>query len=406
MGIRDKIKTLQALRGILNVWEIIAVNRYKKYSAVVGAQLPYFLRLQEVLEHLYALYPGVRTELLQMREERRIDVLILTSDRGYVGDFITRTIRVVEELIEHKNDRKVKLFVAGRRGALNLLLRKESMVFEDVLTRDVNWEVVGRIKKVLIERYRRKLSDACYVVFQRPEVDTGEIVDLGDGKRKKRPLEGSPFLYAGFEEFFRLKPVSAVERGRCRPVVVRFLPPDIKKEYSKEIVLNIEAREEELLEELLELYLSFFIKEVFLEHFTSMNFARHRTISRILENMDKKLSTYKRLLNKLRQDRINTEIGDIVFSIVAAEERVFRAYKEETCTLEIDTDLEDDLVEKIKRELEKHGFTVGRVERRKLIGGFRLVLPGQVFDCSVEGFLNSLYRTRWISKRRAGSRDL
>ena len=390
MGIKEKIKTLQVLKSTLNVWEVIAVNRYKKYSSVVGAQLPYFLRLQEVLEHLYALYPGVRTELLQMREEERVDILVLTSDRGYVGDFITRTMKVMERLVEHKRDREINLFIAGRRGATSRLVRMGAVVFEDVLTRDINWEVVERIRDVLVERYRRKFSDACYVVFQRPEVEAGELIEIEERERREALLEESPFFYPKFEEVLRLKPMRAVERGRYRPIVTRFLPADVRKRYLKETILNLEAPEDEFIEELLEIYLSFFMREVFLEHFTSINFARYRTISRILENIDRKLSAYKRLVNKLRQEKITKEIEDIVFSLMATEEKTFRAYQEKTCTLEVDTDLKGELVEHLKEELEKRGFGVGKVERRRLVGGFRLLLPGKAFDLSVVGFLSSL----------------
>ncbi len=403
MGIREKIRTLQALRSTLNVWEVIAVNRYRKYSSVVGAQLPYFLRLQEVLEHLYALYPGVRTDLLQIRDEKRIDLLVLTSDRGYVGDFITRTIRFMERFMEYKRDREINLFIAGRRGASTGLVKKGAVVFEDVLTKDVNWEVVGEIRKILVERYRNKFSDACYVIFQRPEVEAGEFVEIEEREKREALLEESPFFYPKFEDVLRLQSVKTVERGRFRPIVTRFLPADIRKRYSKEDVLNIEVPEDELVRELLELYLDFFMREVFLEHFTSINFARYRTISRILENIDKKLKSYKRLVNKLRQEKITGEIEDIVSTLLATEEKRFRTYEEKVCTLEVDVNTEGELVERLRREIERLGFNVGKVERRRLIGGFKLLLPGKALDLSVIGSLGSLKeRVRLNILRREG----
>jgi len=81
VNFKDRIRTLNVLKSTLHVWEVLAINRYKKYSAVVSAHLPYFLRLQEVLEHLYALYPGFRRGLLEMRRERSIDVLVLGWQR-------------------------------------------------------------------------------------------------------------------------------------------------------------------------------------------------------------------------------------------------------------------------------------------------------------------------------------
>ena len=392
MEIRKKIRTFEALRSTLNLWEVLAVNRYKKYSSLVGAQLPYFLRLQEVLEHLCALYPGAKSGLLRVREERSVDLLILTSDRGYLGDFIPRVLRRAEDFIESRRDIRISLFLAGRRGALRKYIERGAVLFEEVLTKDVSWEVVEKIRDTLVERYRKEMSDACYVIFQRPRVEGGRFLELERRERKEAVLEGSPFFYTGFSEVLKLEPRRVVETGGYGPVVVRFLPPEIKGRYTKKFVLNLEVPEEELIESLLELYLNFFMREIFLEHFASLNFARYRTISRILENIDRKLRAYRLLVNKLRQEKITKEIQDIVFSLIATEEKKFKSYQEDLWTLEVDLHTGEDIVKYLIDRLKNLGFTVGEVERRNLLGGFKLLRSGKAIDLSVAGLLNSLKR--------------
>ena len=390
MDIRRKINTLEALKSTLNVWEVIAVNRYKKYSSIVGAKLPYFLRLQEVLEHLYSLYSGLRVELLTIREERNIDVLVLTSDRGYLGDFVTRTVRHLEDFMKSKKDKTVNLFVVGRRGFREPLVSLGARLFEDVLTKDINWEGVEEIKNILVGRYRRRQSDACYVLFNRPEVEVGEYGEAEEKRRERTLLEESPFFYTSFEEKLKVKAVKAMERGRYRPVVVRYLPADIRKRYSEDMVVNIEVPEEEFIDKLLELYLNFFMREVFLEHFTSINFARYRTISRILDNIDKKLDFYRRLVNKLRQERITAEIEDIVFAFIATEEKKLRDFIEGGFTLEVDPATPQDVVLSLMDRLEELGIEVISLRKRRLIGGFRLLSTGRSIDLSVVKALSSL----------------
>ncbi len=392
MEIGKKIRTFEALRSTLNLWEVLAVNRYKKYSSLVGAQLPYFLRLQEVLEHLCALYPGTRSDLLRVREERSVDLLILTSDRGYLGDFIPRILRKAEDFIEARREIKISLFLAGRRGALRKYMEGGAVLFEEVLTKDVSWEVVEKIRNTLVERYRKGMSDACYVIFQRPRVEGGRFLELERRERREAVLEGSPFFYTGFSEVLKLEPKRMVETGGYGPVVVRFLPPEIKGRYTKKFVLNLEVPEEELIESLLELYLNFFMREIFLEHFASLNFARYRTVSRILENIDRKLRTYRLLVNKLRQEKITKEIQDIVFSLIATEGKEFRSYQENLWTLEVDLHIDEDVVKYLIDRLKNLGFTVGGVERRNLLGGFKLLKPGRAIDLSIAGLLNSLKR--------------
>ncbi|WP_457600961.1 F0F1 ATP synthase subunit gamma [Hydrogenivirga sp.] len=390
MSLERKLRTLRALKSTLNVWEVIAVNRYKRYSALVGAQLPYFLRLQEVLEHLYALYPGIRTDLLELREEKRIDVLVLTSDRGYIGDFVTRTLEVASDMVRQKGAERVSLFFAGKKGSSNPPLGAETVVFEDVLTKNIDWERVNDIRRTLVSRYRKRLSDACYVVFQRPEVEFGEPIEIEEREKREALSAESPFFYTKFEEVLKVKPMKAVEHGRYRPVITRFLPADIRKRYSKETVLNIEADEGSFINELLELYINFFMKEVFFEHFTSINFARYRTISRILENIDKRLSYYGRLINKLRQDRITREIQDIVFSYVATESKRYRDIHSSGYILELDVKVEEEEARELEAYLERLGYPVKSLYKRNLIGGFRLIGKDEAIDLSVLGRIHSL----------------
>jgi len=392
VNFRRRIRTLSALRSTLHVWEILAINRYKKYSAVVSAHLPYFLRLQEVLEHLYALYAGVRRGLLEVREERKVDVLVLGSDRGYVGDFVSRVFRSYTGFFSHRRGVKVSLFVAGKRGALENLPGERIALFEGVFGKDLDWKRIDEIAVLLMGRYRRRESDACYVVFQRPEVSPGMRAQLEGRERKREEREESPFFYTGFEEVLRAKSHAVVERGSYRPVVLRFLPPDIRKRYSPDLILNIEGEEEELLHALLDMYMRFFIREIFIEHFTSINFARYRTIRRITENIDRKLDEYRRLQNKLRQEKINKEIEDIVLSHMAEEEKRERDFTERTFTLRVDPRLPGESVSAIVKRLQKLGFPVGEVERSSLIGGFQLLGRGYAWDLSVIGQLRALRR--------------
>jgi len=241
-----------------------------------------------------------------------------------------------------------------------------------------------------MERYRRKESDACYVFFQRPQVPMGMKAKLEEGERKEERREESPFFYAGFERVLRARPHAAVERGSYRPVAIRFLPPDIRKRYSPDIILNIEAEEEEFLHALLGMYMRFFMKEVFIEHFTAINFARYRTIRRITENIDRKLEQYTRLQNKLRQEKINKEIEDIVLSHMAEEEKRERDFIQRELILRVDFRLPDEVVSRVREKLGKLGFPVRRVERANLIAGFQLLDQGRILDLSVEGMLRHL----------------
>jgi len=388
VNFKSRIKTLNALKSTLHVWEVLAINRYKKYSAVVSSRMSYFLRLQEILEHLYSLSVIHGEDLLELRTEEKIDTLLLTTDRGYVGDLILRIIKTYNEFVNSKKGKEVHLFVAGSRGIRKDLPIEKS--FERIFGKDLDWDQIKEVTSFLVKRFRKGESDACYVIFHRPEVLPAKGVELKEKKKEKTEITESPFFYTDFSKAFTKGSHAVVERGSYRPLVIRFLPPDIRKRYSPKLILNIEADERELIKTLLNLYVQFFMREIFIEHFTSINFARYRTIRRILENIDKKIDTYRKLHNKLRQEKINSEIEDIVLSHTAQEDIRLRDFVERGFTLSVDYFLANSDLKKLKIYLENQGFPIRSIERINLTAGFRLTSVDKMLDLSVEGKLKAL----------------
>jgi F-type H+-transporting ATPase subunit gamma len=141
------------------------------------------------------------------------------------------------------------------------------------------------------------------------------------------------------------------------------------------------------------MYMRFFIREIFIEHFTSINFARYRTIRRITENIDRKLEEYRRLQNKLRQEKINKEIEDIVLSHMAEEEKRERDFPERGFTLRVDAGFPQEDIPVLVKRLKKLGILIREVERGELIGGVRILGQGYVWDLSVAGRLRAFRRT-------------
>ncbi len=392
MNLRKKIDTLKVLRSTLNVWEALAVNRYKRLSAVASSTLPYFVRLREVLEHLYALYPHTRIPLLELREENTVDVVVLTSDRGYVGDFILKTLKALDSFLESKRIH-INLFIVGRRGNLSKYKNLKPKLLEGMLSKDIDWEGVNALRMELVGRYVSRTTDGVYIVFQRPFLEPKPYTSTPTPRKKETPPVEKPFLYGAFEEVLKSKPLQAFEKGSYRPAVLRFLPPDIEKKYSPDTIVNFDTNEEEVIKKLVELYLNFFLRHIFLEHFTALNFARYRTVNRIKENIRKKLDTYKRLASKLRQEKITREIQDIVFALIATQQTKYKAYLEKGFTLYVDTSMPSEEIERVMSFLSKRGFPVREVRKSNLIGGFKLISYEFEIDLSVERYLKELEKS-------------
>jgi F-type H+-transporting ATPase subunit gamma len=387
--LRKRIDTLKALRGVLSVWSTLAVNRYRRYSLIASGYRPYLERIREVIGLVVAMRPGLRSKLLEEREERRVDLVLITSDRGYVGDFVSGVLEEAESFLKGALGKYVKVFVIGRKGSERVPGRPE--VFEGVITKDVNWSEVGRIGEVLISRFRGGESDACYVVFQRPEVGT-----VGGGAFGKKGGTGGPqrhpptFFYGLFEGSGATGTVPEIRGGNYGPVLLRFLPPEVRPRPDTVSVVNIEGDEEAFLNFIVYMYLKFFLRCVFLDHFVALNLARYRTVRRIMKNAEERIRLYRGYINRLRQERINREIQDMVLALLSSEEKLWKTPQDAETVLEVDREMSGDLRRLLIARLTSMGFRIGEVREGDLLGGFRILGPGYERDLSVAGFLKAL----------------
>ncbi|MDQ7081820.1 MAG: FoF1 ATP synthase subunit gamma [Aquificota bacterium] len=295
--VQRKVRTLKALRGVLNVWNTLAVNRYRRYSPIASGYRAFLERLREVAGYLVRTGPRQGSELLREREETRVDLLILTSDRGYVGGFVEAVLKETVSFIGRNPGKDFRLFVVGKRWSQTI----PAEVFEGVLTKDVDWSAVEKVGEVLISRFRNGFSDACYVIFQRPAKDTPAGGGLAKIQGTTVSIEQAPLLYGVFEHPYESGFSSGPEAGGYRPLTLRFLPPQAKE--TPRSALNIEGDEDMFVEGVLRMYLEVFLKSVFLDHFTALNLARQRTLRRVMKK-------HRRKTDPLQEPHQQTQAGE------------------------------------------------------------------------------------------------
>ncbi len=380
-----KLETLRALKSVLSVWRVLAVNRYRAYRSLAQREAPYFHRLRETLEHLFALHKDYRNELLRVRQERSIDLLILSTDKGYVGDFDKRLVSFLKERLESAPWERVKLFLLGERilpllGGLRVELKAQAFA------RDIDWESVNRLTNLLVHRFKTGLSDALYLLYHQPLSGTAKGGKLPTGKRYEK-VEETPFFYPSHTKR-QVGFIEAAERGDYAPRLIRLLPAKMEGKYSPSLILNFEGNPDKIVDYLLSFYINFSVRHLCVEHFSAVNFARFRTISRILKNIESREMQIQRQINKLRQERINRELLSFANALLAYEDKTFRDLIEDSFLLKVDERLPEECVSRILERFSELEIT--EVVRSRIIGGFILKSHNRVLDASVKAFLERL----------------
>jgi len=369
----EKLRTYEVLREVFNVIAVMSLNRFKKTRGIVSQEYSYFERLKEVLEHLFALYPT--HPLFKPRKEKRVSVLVFTSDLSFTRELCNRIFNSIPYFTE------VEFIIFGGKCRKKKLFESfKPKLISGIFTKFVDYSRVLKIFEELFEKFVSHEVDAVYVVSAIPFMERNEVREKGGAEKISKEWEiKREILYSR-----RAKQIRAVEMGESGKIEVyveRFLPPRIKRVYKKDLILNFEGNEEEIIETVLRLYTEFYAKFLSLGHWNALNLQRFRTAKRIQDNLERKIKILKRLISKERQERINRELQDIVLVLLALEEKKLKDIEHKGYVLEIDKNLRKELKEKILKRLEER-FNILEVKEVENLLGFYLREKGKVYNCS------------------------
>ena len=117
--IRKRIRSVKNTRQITKAMKMVSAAKLRKAQENVIASRPYAATLDAVMSQLLSKSePGaVAHPLLTKREVKKIEFLVVSSDRGLAGGFNSNiTRRALKFLAEH-NDAEVTITTIGRKGS-------------------------------------------------------------------------------------------------------------------------------------------------------------------------------------------------------------------------------------------------------------------------------------------------
>lgn len=117
-SLRRKIAAFKNTQKITKAMKMVAAAKLKRSQDRILAARPYALKMRGVLSNLSQRVNRASHPLLQKREEKKVEVLVVTSDRGLCGAFNGNIVRKGTEFIRHCEARglPVALSIIGRKG--------------------------------------------------------------------------------------------------------------------------------------------------------------------------------------------------------------------------------------------------------------------------------------------------
>jgi F-type H+-transporting ATPase subunit gamma len=170
IDIRRRIRSVRNTQQITKAMKMVSAAKLRRAQDRVIAARPYGALLRQVLANVAAA-AGANEQvagnpLLAQRPEMRIQLVLLTGDKGLAGAFNTNLVKGALRFVEDHSGRSVEFELIGRKGRDFFRKRGVTISGEHIgLTNKVEFADAAAIASRLMERIRQDEIDAVYLIY-------------------------------------------------------------------------------------------------------------------------------------------------------------------------------------------------------------------------------------------------
>lgn len=165
-AIRKRIGSVRNTQQITKAMKMVSAAKLRRAQEAAVAARPYAEKMTELLKNVAARVSSEAHPLLRAREEKKILLVLFTSDRGLCGGYNANLIRAAEAFMRRNRDKEVALTLVGRKGADHFRRRRANVVdrYIGALATPAE-ELAAEIAQKLIARFLSGEADAVYVLY-------------------------------------------------------------------------------------------------------------------------------------------------------------------------------------------------------------------------------------------------
>ncbi|MBE3130921.1 MAG: ATP synthase F1 subunit gamma [Acidobacteria bacterium] len=284
IDLRRRIRSVQNSEQITQAMKTVSMAKFRKAQRTVQEARPFWHLFPELMNRLAYWAASGSHPLLLRRDEKRIEVIVVTSDKGLAGAYNSNLLAAAEAFVREKEKTaEVRLVLIGKK-AVNFFRKHPHPIdrtFGDRTDR-LGREELRDLSEFLMRQYAFQKIDAVYIV-------TNEFKSI-------------------------LAP-------RIMTHKVLPLEPDAGKEASAALLPDWEPGERRLAGFLLPLYVESQIHHAFHESQAAEQAARMMAMDNATQNAKELIDDLVLQLNKIRQAGITKELLDIMTAVEALRQK-------------------------------------------------------------------------------------
>jgi len=279
--VKDKIEGVSKTSQITKAMNMVASAKLRGAQDKMESFRPYSEKFAEAMKDLSGGMKDSNLPLMEVRDVKSVEIVVVTSDRGLCGSFNAHIITMVTKLMRkyESEGKKVSFVTVGNKAKQGL-------------------KRTGKI--------RASFGDimGTFQMFNAREISQGVIANFVNGKSDQVDLVYGKFHSVAVqkpevEELLPIKPVEGAEGA-----------DQAKREVSGSYIYEPEP--EEIMEVLLPLYLNVQVYHAMIEVGASEHAARMTAMDNATNACKDIIADLTQLYNKARQSAITGELMDIV----------------------------------------------------------------------------------------------
>jgi F-type H+-transporting ATPase subunit gamma len=164
--IRRRIRSAKNIQQITRAMKFVSAARLRKAQDRVIAARPYARQMVAVLNSLATRVPEQAHPLLAKRGDEKIELVVITADRGLCGAYNTNIIRHAVEFLVMHSDQKVELNILGKR-ARDFFRRRPYAVRHEAINvlQKPSFADAAAIAKDLIDAFVNGEMDQVWLIY-------------------------------------------------------------------------------------------------------------------------------------------------------------------------------------------------------------------------------------------------
>ncbi len=275
--VRTRIASVSSTQQITSAMKMVSAAKFRRAQNAIVSMRPYDKQLSDIIRDINV-EDGVDTPYHAVRDEKKVLLVVVTSNKGLCGAFNSNIIKEANARIKHYQQKagvELSLITIGKRAS-EFFSKHTTLVkstFDDVLDKPT-FDNVAAIAEDIMNRFCEKEYDKVEIVYNKFKNSLTQILST--------------------EQFL--------------PVM-----PDTKKDENKvQSDYIFEPSKQEILKEMIPLSLRSQFYRVILDSLASEHGARMTAMQKATDNATELLKELKLTYNKARQSAITNEIIEIV----------------------------------------------------------------------------------------------